>query len=136
MTDVEMPDMFDRLTEQVQRWAEEYPEPPAFVLTSDKELSGTDPAGHVEVTMRDFAVASVHIDDAWFADYLPSLMQIEQAVKAATNTVLADYWAQELQDAKDHRTPMGEIAAGLEELSVGFRAAFENAVARLDAHDE
>lgn len=135
MTDTEMPDMFDRLTEQAERWAKEFPDVPEFELSSDREVSGTDPQQHVEVTMQDFKVASIHIDDTWFADSLPSLMQIEQAVKAAVNTVLADYWAQELQAAKDHHTPMGEIAAGLQELSVGFRAAFENAVARLEAHE-
>lgn len=135
MTDTEMPDMFDRLAEEAGRWANQYPEVPEFEPSSDREVSGTDPAGHVEVTMQDFKVASIHIDDAWFSESLPSLMQIEQAVKAAVNGVLGEYWNQELQEAKDHHTPMGEIAAGLQELSVGFRAAFENAVARLEAHE-
>ncbi len=135
MTDVEMPDMFDRLAEEAERWANQFPEVPEFDLSSDREVSGTDPAGHVEVTMQDFKVASIHIDDAWFSESMPSLMQIEQAVKAAVNGVLGEYWAQELQEAKDHHTPMGEIAAGLQELSIGFRAAFENAVARLEAHE-
>ena len=109
MTDTEMPDMFDRLTEQAERWAKEFPDVPEFELSSDREVSGTDPQQHVEVTMQDFKVASIHIDDTWFADSLPSLMQIEQAVKAAVNTVLADYWAQELQAAKD--TAWGLLSA-------------------------
>jgi hypothetical protein len=136
MTDAEMPDMFDRLTEQVDRWANEYPEPPDFELSSDRELTCTDPAGRVQVTMKDFAVASIHIDDTWHAGSLPSLMEIEQAVRAAVNATLSVYWSAELDDAKAHRTPMGEIAAGLEKLSVEFRGAYANAVARLESHDE
>ena len=136
MTDAEIPDMFDRLTEQVDRWAKEYPEPPEFELSSDRELTCTDPAGRVQVTMKDFAIASIHIDDTWHAASLPSLMQIEQAVKLAVNVVLSEYWNAELDDAKAHRMPMGEIAAGLEKLSVEFRGAFANAVARLESHDE
>ena len=136
MTDAEMPDMFDRLTEQVDRWAKEYPEPPEFELSSDRELTCTDPAGRAQVTMKDFAIASIHIDDTWHAEMLPSLMEIEQAVKAAVNVTLSEYWTAELDDAKAHRTPMGQIAAGLEKLSVEFRGAYANAVARLESHDE
>lgn len=136
MTDTEMPDVFDALAEKAQRWAREFPEPPEFELASDRELTCTDPAGHVQVTMKDFAVASIHIDDTWFAESLPSLMQIEQAVKAAMNVTLTEYWNAELEDAEAHRTPMGEIAAGLGELSVEFRGAYENAFARLESHDE
>jgi hypothetical protein len=134
MTDTEMPDMFDRLTAQAQRWADKNTEPPEFELSSDRELSRTDAAHRVQVTMKDFKIASVHIDDTWYAEWLPSLLEIEQAVRDAVNATLGEYWAQELQDAKDHRTPMGEIASGLQELSVEFRGAFEMAVARLDAH--
>ena len=133
MTDTEMPDMFDRLTAQVEQWAELYPEPPEFELASDRELTRAD--RRVEVTMNDFRVASVHIDDTWYAEWLPSLLQIEQAVRDAVNVALGDYWAEELQDAKDHQTPMVEIAAGLQELSVEFRGAYANAVARLEAHE-
>lgn len=86
--------------------------------------------------MKDFAIASIHVDDAWYAESLPSLMEIEQAVKAAVNVTLTAYWTAELDDAKAHRTPMGEIAAGLEKLSVEFRGAYANAVARLESHDE
>lgn len=136
MTDDQMPDVFDRLTEQVGRWANDYPEPPEFELSSDRELTCTDPAGRVQVTMKDFAIASIHVDDAWYAESLPSLMEIEQAVKAAVNVTLTAYWTAELDDAKAHRTPMGEIAAGLEKLSVEFRGAYANAVARLESHDE
>jgi len=114
MTDTEMPDMFDKLTAQVEQWAEKYPEPPEFELASDRELTRTDADRRVEV---------------------PSLLQIEKAVRDAVNAALGDYWAQELQDAKDHQTPMGEIAAGLQELSVEFRGAYANAVARLEAHE-
>jgi hypothetical protein len=135
MTDMEMPDMFDKLTAQVEQWAELYPEPPGFELASDRELTGTDADRRVEVTMKDWHVASVHIDDTWFAEWLPSLLQIEQAVRDAVNAALGDYWAQELRDAKDHQTPMGEIAAGLQDLSVEFRGAYANAVARLEAHE-
>jgi hypothetical protein len=135
MTDTEMPDMFDKLTAQAQRWAERYPEPPEFELSSDRELSRTDASHRVQVTMKDFKVASVHIDDAWYSEWFPSLLQIEQAVRDAVNAALGDYWAEELQDAKDHQTPMGEIAAGLQELSVEFRGAYANAVARLEAHE-
>ena len=134
MTDMEMPDMFDRLTAQVEQWAEMYQEPPEFELASDRELTRTDAERRVEVTMKNFKVASVHIDDTWYTEWLPSLLQIEQAVRDAVNAALSDYWAKELQDAKDHQTPMGEIAAGLQELSVEFRGVYENAVARLDAH--
>lgn len=134
MTDTEMPDMFDRLTAQAQRWEEQYPEPPEFELSSDRELSRTDASRRVLVTMKDFKIASVHIDDTWYAEWLPSLLEIEQAVRDAVNATLGEYWAQELQDAKDHQTPMGEIASGLQELSVEFRGAYEKAVARLDAH--
>jgi hypothetical protein len=134
MTDTEMPDMFDKLTAQAQRWAERYPEPPEFELSSDRELSRTDASHRVQVTMKDFKVASVHIDDAWYSEWFPSLLEIEQAVRDAVNAALGDYWNQELEDAKAHRTPMGEIASGLQELSVEFRGAYEKAVARLDAH--
>ena len=136
MTDTEMPDAFDALTEKAQSWAREFPEPPEFALASDRELTCTDPAGHVQVTMKDFSVASIHIDDMWHATYLPSLIQIEQTLKAAVNVTLSEYWNAELADAKAHRTPMGEIAAGLEKLSVEFRGAYENAVARLESHDD
>jgi hypothetical protein len=135
MTSTEMPDMFDKLTAQAQRWAEQYPEPPEFELASDRELTRTDTERRVEVTMKDFKVASVHIDDTWFSEWLPSLLQIEQALRDAVNAALGDYWNQELEDAKAHRTPMGEIASGLQELSVEFRGAYANAVARLEAHE-
>ena len=136
MTDTEMPDVFDALAEKAQSWARQFPEPPEFALTSDRELTCTDPAGRVQVTMKDFAVASIHVDDTWHAESLPSLMEIEQAVRAAVNVTLGEYWNAELADAKAHRTPMGEIAVGLEKLSVEFRGAYENAVARLESHDE
>jgi hypothetical protein len=135
MTDTEMPDMFDKLTARAQRWAEQYPEPPEFELSSDRELSRTDASHRVQVTMKDFKIASVHIDDTWYAEWLPSLLEIEQAVRDAVNAALGDYWNQELEDAKAHQTPMGEIAAGLQELSVEFRGAYANAVARLEAHE-
>lgn len=135
MTDTEMPDMFDKPTRQVEQWAQDYPEPPEFEVASDRELTRTDAEGRVEITMKDWRVASVHIDDTWYTEWLPSLLQIEQAVRDAVNVALGDYWAHELQDAKDHRTPMGEIAAGLQELSVEFRGAYANAVARLEAHE-
>jgi hypothetical protein len=134
MTDMEMPDVFDRLTAQAQRRAEQYPEPTEFELSSDRELSRTDASHRVQVTMKDFTVASVHIDDAWYSEWFPSLLEIEQAVRDAVNAALTDYWNQELEDAKAHRTPMGDIASGLQELSVEFRGAYETAVARLDAH--
>jgi hypothetical protein len=134
MTDMEMPDVFDKLTAEAQRWAEDYPDPPEFELSSNRELSRTDALHRVQVTMQDFKVASVHIDDAWYAEWFPSLLEIEQAVRDAVNAALTDYWNQELADAKAHRTPMGEIATGLQELSVDFRGAYEKAVARLDAH--
>lgn len=130
----EMPDMFDRLTEQVQKWAKDYPDPSDFSLSSDRELTCTGPDGRVEVTVKDFQVASIHIDDTWYAESLPSLLEIEQAVRAAVNVGLTQYWDEELADAKDHRTPMGEIASGLETLSVEFRGAYANAVRRLEAH--
>jgi hypothetical protein len=135
MTDMELPDMFDKLTTQVGEWAEQYPDPPDFDLGSDRELTTTDAERRVEVTMKDFRVASVHIDDTWYSEWLPSLLQIEQAVRDAVNTALSAYWNQELEDAKAHRIPMGEIAAGLQELSVEFRGAYANAVARLEAHE-
>ena len=135
MTDMEMPDMFDKLTAQAQQWAESCPEPPAFELASERELTRSDAERRVEVTMRDWHVKSVHIDDTWYTEWLPSLLQIEQAVRDAMNAALGDYWAQELQDAKDHQTPMGEIAAGLQALSVEFRGAYANAVARLEGHE-
>lgn len=135
MTADEMPDVFDRLTEQAQRWAEEFPEPPDFELASDRELSCTDRDEHVEVTMRDFRIGSVRIDETWYAEWLPSLVQIELAVAEAVNAALVAYWNAELADAKAHRTPMGEIAAGLEQLSADFRGAYEKAVARLEAHE-
>ena len=135
MTDREMPDMFDQLTAQAETWAERYPEPPDFELSSERELTRTDTERRVEVTMKDWRVASVHIDDTWYTEWLPSLLQIEQAVRDAVNAALGDYWTKELQDAKDHHTPMGEIAAGLQALSVEFRGAYANAVARLEAHE-
>ncbi len=135
MTKTEMPDMFDKLTRQVERWAEHCPEPPEFEPASERELTGSDDDRRVEVTMKDWHVASVHIDDTWYTEWLPSLLQIEQAVRDAVNVVLAEYWSQELQNAKDHHTPLGEIVAGLQELSVEFRGAYANAVARLEAHE-
>ena len=135
MTDREMPDMFDKLTAQAEQWAESLPEPPELDLTSERELTCSDAERRVEVTMKDWQVKSVHIDDTWYTEWLPSLLQIEQAVRDAVNTALRDYWSQELQDAKDHHTPMGEIAAGLQKLSVEFRGAYANAVARLEAHE-
>ena len=46
------PDMFDKLTSQVGEWARNNPGPPAeFELSSDRELTGTDPDGLVTVTM-------------------------------------------------------------------------------------
>src|SRR5674476_811666 len=85
MTEMEMPDMFDKLTAQVEQWAEIYPEPPEFELASDRELTRTDAAHRVEVTMKDFKVASVHIDDTWYTEWLPSLLQIEQAAVSYTH---------------------------------------------------
>ena len=134
MTEMEMPEVFDKLTAEAQRWAEQYPEPPEFELSSDRELSRSDASHRVQVTMKDFKVASVHIDDAWCTEWFPSLLEIEQAVRDAVNAAIGDYWNQELEDAKAHRTPMGDIASGLQELSVEFRGAYEKAVARLDAY--
>ena len=85
--------------------------------------------------MKDWKVASVHIDDTWYAEWLPSLLQIERAVRDSVNAALTDYWTQELLDAKAHHTPMGEIAAGLKEPSVEFRSAYANAIARLEARE-
>lgn len=135
MTEREMPDMFDKLTARAEHWATSYPEPPEFELTSERELTRSDAERRVEVTMKDWQVASVHIDDTWYTEWLPSLLQIEQAVRAAVNAALHEYWSQELEHAKDHHTPLGEIAAGLQELSVEFRDAYANAVARLEAHE-
>ena len=135
MTEMEMPDMFDKLTAQTQRWAELRPDPPDFELASERELTRSDAERRVDVTMKDWRVGTVHIDDTWYTEWLPSLLQIEQAVRDAVNAALVDYWAEELQDAKDHRRPMGEIAAGLKELSVEFRGAYAKAVARLEAHE-
>ena len=56
-------------------------------------------------------------------------------MRDAVNAALGEYWSQELQDAKDHHTPMGEIAAGIQELSVEFRGAYAKAIARLEAHE-
>ena len=53
MTDDQMPDVFDRLTEQVGRWA--ISSHPSSVLSSDRTTC-TDPAGRVQVTMKDFAI--------------------------------------------------------------------------------
>jgi hypothetical protein len=134
MTEMEMPDMFDKLTAQAEQWAEAHPEPPDFEPASERELTSCDAERRVEVTMKDWQVKSVHIDDTWYTEWLPSLLQIEHAVRDAVNAAMGAYWSQELQAAKDHHTSMGEIAAGLQELSVEFRAAYANAVARLEAH--
>jgi hypothetical protein len=135
MTDREMPDMFDKLMAQAEQWAEAYSESPEFEPASERELTRSDVEGRVEVTMKDWQVKAVHIDDTWYTEWLPSLLQIELAVRDAVNAALGEYWSQELQDAKDHHTPMGEIAAGIQELSVEFRGAYAKAIARLEAHE-
>lgn len=70
MTDVEMPDMFDRLAEEAERWASQFPRSPS----SPCRVTGRCPVrirrGTSRVTMQDFKVASIHIDDAWFSESL------------------------------------------------------------------
>lgn len=130
----EMPEMFDRLSAQIQEWAREYPEPPEFELSSERDLTCTGLDGRVEVTMKDFKVASIHVDDTWYAESLPSLLEIEASVRDAVNVTLKEYWAAELAEAKEHQVPMGVIASGVQQLAVDFRGAYANAVARLEAH--
>lgn len=55
----EMPDVFDRLQERVEQWSATLPDTPPgqWVLSSDRELSGSDPQERVMVTIRNFEVA-------------------------------------------------------------------------------
>ena len=55
----------------MEQWAEMYQEPPEFELASDRELTRTDAERRGEVTMKTFKVASVHIDDTWYTEWLP-----------------------------------------------------------------
>ncbi|MDO5285228.1 MAG: hypothetical protein Q4G45_00170 [Actinomycetia bacterium] len=128
--------MFDKLTERVEAWSQTLPDTPPeeWALSSNRVLSGSDRDEHVVVTVRDFKVASIRIDDGWYAASMPELSEIEQAVAEAVNVTLERYWAEELAAAQEAYTPMGEVAAGLRELSGEFRGAYEKAVERLERH--
>ena len=132
----EMPDVFDRLQERVEQWSATLPDTPPgqWVLSSDRELSGSDPQERVMVTIRNFEVASIRVDPVWYGSSFPSLEELEDRIRQAVNMVWAQYWAEEVAAAQEAYTPMGEIAAGLQELSVVFRGAYEKAVQRLDRH--
>lgn len=134
MTQPDLPEMYDRLTAKAQEWARANPNPPDFELSSSRTLSANDANGRVEVTMANFEIASIRVDDYWFNMSEPDLPTLEQAIREAVNVALKTYLTEEFEEAAEHAIPMGDLAAGLRELSVDFRAAYENAVARLDRH--
>ena len=63
MSDPTMPEMFDRLTDQVGQWSLLQPGTGDYILSSDRELTDSDDTGLITVTMKDFEVASVHVDE-------------------------------------------------------------------------
>lgn len=136
MSSPEMPDMFDRLTTQVGEWARNNPGPPAeFELSSDRELTGTDPDGLVTVTMKDFKVDRISFDSYWFDSQSPSAETVARHTAAAVNAVMNQYLREEILDVQDHALPMSEVYAGLKELSADFRAAYTKAAERLPRGD-
>ncbi|MGA4508506.1 hypothetical protein ACQB6R_09555 [Propionibacteriaceae bacterium G1746] len=132
MSSPEMPEMFDRLTAQVGEWAARSPEPPQeFELSSERELTGTDPDGLVTVTMKDFKVEQISLDGYWFDQTKPSARAVEAATVEAVNDVLGRYLRDEILEAQSHALPMDEVYAGLKELSADFNVAYANALSRL-----
>ena len=131
----EMPEMFDRLTDQVGEWAETHPGPPGeFELTSDRELTGTDSEGLVTVTMKDFKVDSIAFDSYWFDQQHPSAATLARATAEAVNAVMQQYLREEILESQSHALPMGELYAGLKEFSADFSVAYEKALSRLQTH--
>lgn len=136
MSSPEMPDMFDRLTSQVGEWAEKNPSPPQeFELSSDRELTGTDPDGLVTVTMKDFKVDRISFDSYWFDSQSPSAETLARHTAAAVNAVMNQYLREEILEVQEHALPMNEVYAGLKELSADFRVAYTRAAARLPQGD-
>lgn len=129
----DMPEVFDRLAAQAETWVSQ-PEPPAFELSSDRVLVGADERDRVEVTVKDFKVASIHVDDYWYAAAQPSLHEIEAVIRDAVNRTLQAYWDAELADAVERGIPMGEYAAGVRQLAADFRVAYERAMERMERH--
>lgn len=128
----EMPDMFDRLTQQVGQWASKHPDPPAeFELSSERELTGSDSAGLVTVTMKDFKVAGISFDSYWYDQQEPTAHDVARATAEAVNNVMLQYLREEILEAQSHALPMAEVYSGLRELSADFTVAYQKAMSRL-----
>ena len=131
MSEPTMPDMFDRLTDQVGEWAQRQPGVGDYALKSDRELTDTDDAGWVTVTMKDFKLASISYDDYLWQSETPNPKAISKATVEAVNKVLGRYLEEEILAAQNAALPMAEVHEGLQQLSTDFSVAYEKAMSRL-----
>lgn len=123
MTQPTMPALLAQLADISKRMAD-HPPPadPALSLTSDRELSGTDEADKVTVTMKDFKVASVRVDPIWFET--ADRADVEDRVAEAVNVVLAQYLLEEFEAMSEAQTGIKDLHRVLREMSADATAAF------------
>ncbi|GAB3624301.1 hypothetical protein GCM10027418_23850 [Mariniluteicoccus endophyticus] len=125
-----MPDLYDQLVERTAAWADANPtRPELFELSSERELSGSDPDERVHVTIRDYRVSSIRIELAWAQ--VATLEQIETTVTEAVNTVLGGYLKAELEEARAAAGDMNDVHRELLGFSGEFHAAFGRAMDNL-----
>lgn len=126
-----IPEVIDRLVTYSGQLAAENPDPPVWELTSDREVTGSDPEQRVEVTIGDYAVRSVRIDP----DFLMAgdLSDLEDAIAVAATTALKQFLKEEMEEAAAGSSPMGEVHAQLVNISRDVTAAFDRHMDILDA---
>lgn len=123
MTQPTMPALLAQLADISKRMADHPPTAdPAPSLTSDRELSGTDEADKVTVTMKDFKVASVRVDPIWFET--ADRADVEDRVAEAVNVVLAQYLLAEFEVMSEAQTGIKDLHRVLREMSADATAAF------------
>lgn len=124
MTNESMPQLFDRLEELTSKVdhskLDEMPD--KFELHSDRELTATDRAERVTVTMTDFKVKRIRVDHLWYAD--AELDDVERHITEAVNKALGEYLESELAAASDAAVGIDGYNQKLREISADFHAAF------------
>lgn len=131
----EMQTVLESFTRRVGELAERQPEPLSFALElhSERELSGTDPDGFVTVTMKDFKVDSIVVNERWLENDHPSPAVVTRATIAAVNAVLQDYLVAEMTELRNQKVSLPEMYEVLQTFTTDFSAASSKAWARLEA---
>lgn len=124
MTNETMPQLFGRLEELTSQidHTKLGDMPDTFELHSDRELTATDRAERVTVTMADFKVKRIRVDHLWYAD--AELDDVENHITEAVNKALGKYLEQELAEASDAAVGIDGYNQKLREISADFHAAF------------